>query len=292
MTLAVARNFGERILMLSDTMISGKALVRSDIIPGQLKSIVLNASVSVSYSGTPAEYALKVIREARNQLERGADLDVILEEFKHVSSDGNLDFIVAAHRPHAMLYRIGEGEIACGLDRYWIGDEAVAREVHSLMDKQPRAPANQLPDFIHEEEGPLVFAFSTLIRETRSPVVGGLAINCLGSSYGHCYMDTAGVISWDTGTLPMTPEDEEIHRQLARTGTVSFRWNVIAPEARGVAIIGAFFEDGDLGFIYSPLERDEAKKYHPITREDLTAKVKERAEANLGNSRSNPKLRF
>src|SRR5882672_6324333 len=129
MTLAVARIFGDRIAMLSDTMLSGRGMTRPDTIPGQLKSVVLSYTVSVSYCGT-VEYALDVIRKARQRLEAGAALDLVLNGFVEASADGNfVEFIVAAHNPNPVLYLIREGHVASGLDRYCIGDTAAAAEI-------------------------------------------------------------------------------------------------------------------------------------------------------------------
>lgn len=44
MTLVVAAQFGSRIIVFSDTMISGDHPTRNDMIPGRLKSIVLDGN--------------------------------------------------------------------------------------------------------------------------------------------------------------------------------------------------------------------------------------------------------
>ena len=51
------------------------------------------------------------------------------------------------------------------------------------------------------------------------------------------------------------------------------KYRVGPPHMEGVAIAGAFLELGDLGFIYAPLEFDEAQKFYPIKHEEFVAEV-------------------
>lgn len=275
MTLAVAGVFGERIPMLSDTMLSGRALSRSDIIPGQLKSIVLNESISVSYSGT-MKHALGVMRVAKKRLQRGASLGGLLDQLAEASNDG-LDFIVAAHRPEATLYHVGEGRIVAG-SSYWIGDSQAAAEMHRFMADEPRIPPEKLHAVVTEEERRFTAAFVALVGETQSSIVGGFAICCLGSPYGHCYQGHTVVESREPITIPATEAELLARRERERTGMKSSSYTAVAPSVRGVAVMGAFMDYGDVGFIYSPLEMDEVEKYHPVTLEGLAAEVETHAK--------------
>ena len=62
MSLVMAMQFGDRICILSDSMISDSGANGQDIIPGQLKTIVLNKGASISYSGSTNK-AISKIRE-------------------------------------------------------------------------------------------------------------------------------------------------------------------------------------------------------------------------------------
>ena len=195
MTLAVARIFGDRIAMLSDTMISDPRKPRPNVIPGRLKSIILSKSFSISYAGG-ADYALDIVRKAKRQLDSGTSVDVVLDglaEATGVGSEGSAnapEFIVAAHRPQARLYKISGGQIASGVDRYWIGDMDSASDLHRLMDAAVPIDEKQLPEFVMVEEVQFGNAFRAVIpetAETRGQIVGGLSFCCVGTPRGHWY---------------------------------------------------------------------------------------------------------
>jgi len=67
MTFVVARKFGDRIIVFSDTMISNRGAARQNIIPGALKSIVVHRYVSIAYAGS-APVALDAVREGARQV--------------------------------------------------------------------------------------------------------------------------------------------------------------------------------------------------------------------------------
>jgi hypothetical protein len=96
MTLIIARKFGDRIIVVNDTMISGKGLARPSLIPGQLKTIVIDDRVSISFAGT-ADIAIATIREARMLLVKKTDLSELIFFLKVHSASDESDFIVASH---------------------------------------------------------------------------------------------------------------------------------------------------------------------------------------------------
>jgi len=106
MTVAIGEIFGERIVLLSDTMISDDAGGRPEAIPGALKSIVLTSEFSVAFSGPLAgaeEYLrLATIRSRRRQ-------------------GYQLEFLAASHMPTPRLCKVYDGQVAAGANRYWIG---------------------------------------------------------------------------------------------------------------------------------------------------------------------------
>ena len=48
MTIVAAMKCGERICVMSDTMISDRGLARDNVIPGRLKTIVVNKWLTIS----------------------------------------------------------------------------------------------------------------------------------------------------------------------------------------------------------------------------------------------------
>ena len=91
MTLIIARQWDDRIIMLADTMISDPAQPRHDIIPGKLKVIVLTSKLSIAYAGRSTQ-ALDAIRKAWSIVYQDSDLQGILEYLRHTTSSGDVRF--------------------------------------------------------------------------------------------------------------------------------------------------------------------------------------------------------
>lgn len=118
MTLVVAAQFGSRIIVFSDTMISGAHLTRNDIIPGRLKSIILNGKLSVSYAGAVST-GLRVIREARNLFGKTQDLSEViefirLESLAVLSTKYECDLLIVSHVGEPNIVRISDGVASSG----------------------------------------------------------------------------------------------------------------------------------------------------------------------------------
>lgn len=102
MTIVLAQKFGERIIILADTMISDSNTEKPSIIPGRLKAIVISKKLSIAYAGHANQchdVALKCYSLAR----KNGQLNEILEFLRLSSAPNNyeveMEFIVAAHNP-------------------------------------------------------------------------------------------------------------------------------------------------------------------------------------------------
>ena len=82
MTLVIGRQFFNRLVILSDTMISDEASTGTNIIPGRLKSIVLSQDIAVSFSGL-ANQACGTIRRLYGDVLNGLNLPSILESLRN-----------------------------------------------------------------------------------------------------------------------------------------------------------------------------------------------------------------
>jgi hypothetical protein len=269
MTLVMARQWGDRIVMLSDTMISDRNAPRSDIIPGQLKVIVLTRKLSVAYAGR-ANKALHTIREARRAACQGADLPDVLECLCQATSSGDVDFLVASHHEDPVLCKIWSGERAIGANQYWIGDPSAIPAIQRAMESQP------IPEFgewgeDEKEEARLRSAFTEVIRESTFLGVGGFSFHLLGSPLGHCYQDDTGYFSWDT--VKISEIDTPEYRRFQKTGTAHYQYNTIAPQQRGAGVTGAFLPQVERGFIYSPLQSDSVLRRSGVTLQDISSEV-------------------
>ena len=131
MTFVVAQKFGERIVILSDTMITHHPDQRkNDVIPGQLKSIVLNLDMSVAFCGNVVP-ALDAIRESKERIRQGGSLEDVIG-ILHAGSLKGCDFILASHVRGASLVKIADGSVSAPQDVHWLGNRSIlARSVIS-----------------------------------------------------------------------------------------------------------------------------------------------------------------
>lgn len=293
MTLVMARQWGDRIIMLSDTMICDPNEPRSDIIPGQLKAIVLSRNLSVAYAGRKNR-ALDAIREVRKVLCQGADLHDVLEYLCQATnrSSGPVEFLVASHYEEPVLFKIWNGQISSGAGSYWIGDPSGVSAVQSTMNSQPirevserflervRISATEagnpqsipeISEWLPEEELRLTQAFIDVVRESSFSGVGGFSFYLLGSALGHCYQNHAGFFAWDSVRIGQIPIPE--YRHFEKTGTTHYQFSLTSPPQRGAGVTGAFLPQIALGFIYSPLQSDQVFHRPGVTLEELSSEV-------------------
>ncbi len=293
MTLVMARQFGDRICILSDSMISDREAPRDNVIPGQLKTIVLNDKISISYSGL-VDHTILEIREIRKKIYKGVPLERILETLSKFTLDknGEVDFIVASHISTPRLYKIANGKINKDFEYYWIGDAEAANLIQQEIDKLKK-DVEGLPDYVSQEEYKFIEAFRQLVEDHKVPTVGGVMFESIGSPYGYCYNDRSIMVAWDTIILD-DKFDEKAQREYEKTGMECYKLAVYSAHERGLAVTGAYFEQNEIGFLYSPLdplldkkrELGKPKKYHPISHEEFNKEIQNyaaRLEKSLGS---------
>jgi hypothetical protein len=281
MTLVVAAQFGSRIIVFSDTMISNKS-IGNDIIPGRLKSIVINGTLSVSYSGN-VDIALDSVRRICKELPKYKDIKDVIDLLIRTSTNFSCDFIVATHLPEPCLIKIADGKMSTGGNRYWIGNPEPIRRLAEIEAALP-IPIGYVQNPIQSLEES---TFRRAIQETlfdpaqhAAGGVGGFLIEILGSPYGHCYGSHATVKWFDTTHFP----PGITARQLAdrASGMTMFGYNVISAAERGVPVMGIFIDQIGIGYIYRPTEQDSPDKLYPCTLEQITDLVGRRARGMGG----------
>ncbi len=258
MTFCIARAYGNRGELFSDTMISDDEGARPKIIPGRLKAMVLTPKVSVAYAGV-ANQGLDAAREAKRLLDQGLSLGELHELLREQSEarEGGLDFIVVSHWPELLITKIWEGRMSGPLQNAFIGDPAVVPLLQAA-ESDLRAAISRSGSTV-DEEHLLWNAFTHMFNRRGSRVTEstvGVAINLLASSLGHTYQNYASVAAWDTIVMPGGLTDAQISARA--TGATEFAVNQITSRLRGVAVIGFYFRQLQGGFIHAPLLQDEA----------------------------------
>ncbi len=253
MTIVIARRFGERICVMSDTMISCKSGVKNNIIPGQLKSIIVNKWLTISYAGLSIQ-AIDAVRAIYRSPKFTTDYVIVY--LKQISQTyfGELDFIIISHEKTARLIKISNNRVFEGADLYWIGSSEAVRELSSYKLK-----ISYTQNVIPSDETLFIATFIEFMKKTRSSVVGGAVIDCLCSPYGHTYKSHSGVFSWDTINLGKSSETKD-RDTINKTGMYQFEYDISRPLERGIAIIGFYLRQAKTGFIYDPIHYDDAMK--------------------------------
>ncbi|MBV9419905.1 MAG: hypothetical protein JO348_09045 [Alphaproteobacteria bacterium] len=259
---------------MSDTMISDPKRVTPNVIPGVLKSVVVNLKLSVAYAGS-VESSLNTVRSVQRMAADGVGLDPILDCLAASSADGRCEFVVSSHMRGAELRTIKKGRISASLDSCWVGDSAGFDKIIRIN----RPFSNGEIEFVTRDEIDFCGDFQNLfVQQVRvSDSIGGLAINQLSSPFGHTYQNWA----FAALTRPITigPQGVPPEQAASRMNEQhDYKATIVAPNHRGVAVLGAYFEQGAFGYLYSPLESDEAIRIAGIALGDLTKVVTERAE--------------
>lgn len=284
MTIVAAMKFSDRICVLSDTMISDKGGTRHNIIPGRLKSIVLNHWLTISYAGlsTQATDAVRELYKKENVTTEAA-IQYLVEVSRIYS--GDIDFILCSHEQSARMVKISNGQAFEGGNIYWIGSTQAASELSKI--KLPNTDYEKLPDYVSVNEMVFRNAFHNFMRTNRCEGVGGAIIDCLCSPYGHCYNTHAGAFSWDT--IVLGKDDQDQREIMNKTGLYHYEYNVCSTSARGQGIVGFYLGQSRIGFIYDPIHYDEAMKIRDYSMSEFSYLVDDSGKV-LANNRQNKKM--
>jgi hypothetical protein len=283
MSIVIAAKFLDRIIVISDTMISDASKARSNIIPGQLKSVVLNGKLSISYAGSVAT-GLDVIQHSETIFSQTQDLKEVVEFIHHKNSsllrtEWACDFIIVSHVQGPCMYRICDGAISHGADRYWIGNHEPIRNLSEMENSVPIPPDLQ---FFSPEEHKFRQAIHSLLFEPAVHTaggVGGFMFELLGSPFGHCYGNHATAKYWDSVQFPpgVTPRQAEDRA----SGMTLFGYCTVASLERGAGVVGAFIEQAQTGYIYRPT-RGDPQRLFPCTLEQIDRLVTAYAKEMVG----------
>jgi len=256
MTIVIARKFGDRILIASDTMITPKSGKRSPTIPGRLKAIIIDWKLSIAYAGL-SEPAITAIRNVKLRRNSGECLSDTLEYLRECSRGGDVDFIVASHDDGPRLAKISNAIGYFDLAETAIGDTDLVKIV---LGREDNVRARR-QDFRSSGEQRFQKAFTDLFSESGTQLtgsVGGLPIFLLASPFGHTYQAGAFVSAWDRVSLGTPVSGQQIADR--RSGMTEWRFQIIDSKFRGLGIIGIGVPMAGVGWVHSPLQADDAFK--------------------------------
>lgn len=277
MTFALARRFGERIVIVADTMITEDPRRKSgnDIIPGALKALVVNGKLSIAFSGSEI-IALDAIRALKQELNIELNLknvitylkDIVSKRFK---SETQCEFIVASHLSGPQLLKIwGDGQASEAGDngQLWIGNSEPVDAINELeRAKQLNSPI----EWISNDEMRLLNASAELGLDPvrfRQLGVGGFLIPLLASPIGHTYQGFASATFWDVvaGGHPIPAAQLEARS----SGMTFYQYQIMANFYRGASVAGVHLEQAKVGFLYRPMVEDRGHTIRNVSAEEMS----------------------
>jgi len=256
LTVGLARRFGDRILIIADTMITPiplESAAKNDLIPGQVKAAVLTDDVSVAYAGS-VWHAVPALQQAAQIARCGGRTEDIIEPLRAISAttthhkELETEFLVASHRDEVTMMKVWRGGTVTRNDEFlWIGSSLVAEAIKKLESDAPARLG--WPD-----EFRLNWAAAQFFGDpTRfvSEHVGGFFITLLASPVGHTYQDMAGATLCNDLHLGSASQDNG-------GGMNVYHYQVLHGSWRGAAVLAVYLPQPRLGYLYRPLSLDHA----------------------------------
>lgn len=128
MTLVIAKIVGDDIQIISDTKISDISLGSQNPLYGQLKTILLNPYISISFSGLP-DYVQEVLEPFYHKKYPNSNSILVVNSILikcleiNRKSDNLTNFIICiTYQNQPKIYRISNYQIEQNLTTAWIGD--------------------------------------------------------------------------------------------------------------------------------------------------------------------------
>jgi hypothetical protein len=278
MTLVVAERVHWGVRILSDTAVSNREAVRAESIPGVLKAVVLSARTCIAFAGR-IHGGYDVIRRIARESRPAPSLKEIAGQLlEHNRETGDATEFILAHEEH--LLKIGDGKIYQGSNRYWVGEADAASSWQRCRDGWRSAAAGTSGDALKDEgnNGFVVseLAFLDVLEDSQHPSVRGLPFVVERARDGHRYRSGIGM----TTSQAIGPEDT-ILLESGGPESGGFSYTYVVTKQAGLPIVAVYFPPGRVGFVYNPLESDDALTYRAGSLRDFITVVSDKYGVEL-----------
>ena len=158
MTLIICRQIKEKIYIVSDSKVTDKNAVRNNPLTGNLKSLILNPYLSLSFAGN-IHYAEKILELFYSN--RIANLQqLVLQCLKaNIESNNETDFIIASlENGNRIIIKISDKTAQQNQQNAWIGNQLAFNKFQeyyhtSNSDKKESSKINKAFKSVIENEG-------------------------------------------------------------------------------------------------------------------------------------------
>lgn len=274
MTFVYCRKYGERVCIWSDFVISDEIKGKTEVFPGILKSVIINHTCTISFSGN-INHAISAIKSAM--------LDKTHDEIRKilVDSSEDTDFILVYHNNGANIEKISKGNIYFIDNECWIGNPAAASTFY--MHDEKELDINGIPDFIDMHELLLNKTLSDAFHEhgfSENDGYGYFYCQTICSPLGHCYENSASVSYFDTVDLSIGITKEQEYD--AQTGMTKISVHKHG-NGRGSHIFGVYLEQIKVGVLYDIhlfdyRENTGNKKYYNIDYSEFISEIRKESK--------------
>jgi hypothetical protein len=253
MTLVIARQLAEEIIILADTRLTEHGAILP-LERGVIKTCIVAANVAVSFANSP-DLAARDIARFAVQHPNGSNYITTKSFFEQSSAKTGVDYILSFARPSKILV-VSEGK-SHQTTTGWIGDREGFDRFRAYETRSRESPRSELPHLaaidgtiVHKERfSNLLYHFEDVVGDRDLPSVGGFISICTngGGKFGFrvsagLYYDTNGqvAIGDDTVTLGASGENR------------TYEMSIATPEPPGATAVSYYFRVAQLGYAYTP----------------------------------------
>ena len=250
-----------------------------------LKVVLLRPTLCIAYAGNIGA-ALGAIRQVDSEnLSAEAAEGHLLDA--HRRSEPKADFLVASLRPSRVVAVKDDGLEA--LDACWMGDEGAFAEYQRFYHQELFRPPD---DFYHSTERAADIEIAARMGNGMEAVVHGRSLVIDGETRTLTRPEGGSHETVGEAIVYAVPRVEDnlfkysIHVRF--TGSRfddhaggCFVYAMLAPEEPGVGMVGAYFDQAQLGVLYAPLVLDEPERYRGVSREEFTELVRQQHGISL-----------
>jgi hypothetical protein len=247
---------------VSDTRIDHPDITQIDEIPGRIKAIIIRSDLCVAFAGK-ADSAIDAIRNVARRSGSHDETAAILAGESGVDADAP-DFMVASIAPHRLSV-VSHGYVREASDEDWIGDPEAASRFSFYKTLAPSFGDD--PDAVF---GAAQRAFRRVVDDVRVTTVGGIAINVMSGREGFVYLGSASV-----HYPPQTLQSGGGALSFGTAAHGGLAYSVMTSEVPGTAVLAVFMPQGQLGYVYAPLEWDRAVLIKGVSQIQFAASIRQ-----------------
>lgn len=270
MSLVVAYIQNGRAYIVSDTKATNDGDTLLSLTKGVLKTVILNPSLCVSYSGD-VRRALGALREIHKAGAIDHSIDEVCERLEPGTRSGTVDFLVATKDS---LRTVKSGRSEANDLVAWIGEQPAFNSYQEYFHRTAVSPSySAVKNEDLATRSRMNDAFGLVLADSRFPSVKGFLISTAHQASepsGFNYSPRAE--GFDFQPAQATGKEESLTRP-RNASEGGYNFTLLVPRRPGIGVIGIHFLQGRLGALYHPLISDVPILYRSMNIAQFVAAV-------------------